>query len=214
MIKAIIFDMDGVLLDSMPMHLKVWKEMFEKRSIPFSLKIFEEYNGISTKEIAELLIEKYGLDDSVEGMVEEKHSKERVLARKMVKLFDNSLSTIKRLKSEGFLVGIATSALKETVDYVNKTFKLDRYVDKFTYSAEVERTKPDPGIFLLTAKKLGVDPRECAVVEDAIKGIEAANRAGMISIAITNTFPREDFEDADMIIDSLDELDKKLLDGE
>lgn len=215
LVKAIIFDMDGVLLDSMPMHIKVWKEMFEKRNIPFSLKIFEDYNGTSTADIAKILIKKYNLNDNIDGMVEEKHSQERVLAPKMLKLFDETIPTIIKLKKDNYKIAVATSALKETVDYVKNNFDLFDYFDEIVFAGDVEKTKPFPDLFLLAAKRLGVEPSDCCVIEDAINGIEAANTAGMCSVAITTTFEKNVFDKkADMIISSLAELDKKLIKGE
>jgi beta-phosphoglucomutase family hydrolase len=214
MIKAVIFDMDGVLLDSMPMHLKVWEDIFEKRNIPFSLKIFEKYNGTSTIEIAKRIIEEFNLKDEPENIVKEKHDAEKILGKDL-KLFPETISILKKLREMNYKIAIGTAAMGGTVEFVKEHFGLDKLVDVLVYSAEVEHSKPSPDIFLLAAKELNVKPEECVVVEDAIKGIEAARRAGMVSVAITNTFDKEAFVGvADHIIDNLDELTEKILVGE
>ncbi|PLW80606.1 hypothetical protein C0585_01655 [Candidatus Woesearchaeota archaeon] len=205
-IKAVIFDMDGVLLNSMPMHLEIWKNLFEKYGIDFSLEIFEKYNGTSSYGIAKNLVEKFNLEISVEELVNEKHEKEKEMQDEMLDLFPDTLKIIEVLKSKDLKVGVATSAMEDMTTYVKERFGLDKQVDNFIEAKDVSRTKPDPEIFLKCAEKLGVEPSNCVVVEDAINGILAAQKGGMISVGITNTFPKEAFIDADFVIDDLNEL--------
>lgn len=206
-IKAIIFDMDGVLYNSIPMHLKIWEMVFSKRNIPFSLNIFEEYNGNSSLTIANKLISKFNLNEKAEDIFNEKVKLELSMRDEGADLFPQTIDVLTQLKNSGFKIAIATGALKHTVDYVKKRFNLDKFADVFVESEDVEHGKPSPDIFLLAAKKLGVEPNLCAVVEDAVNGISAANSAGMTSVAITNTFSKKVFiNNANFIINNLDEL--------
>lgn len=213
MIKAIIFDMDGVLYNSIPMHLKLWKDIFNKRNIPFNLKIFEEYNGNCSKDIAKKLIKKFNLDQTPEEIFNEKLKKEISIRDKMVNLFPETIPLLKKLKEKNIKIGIATGALPHTIEYVKKRFNIDSYCDTFVQRDDVKKGKPEPDLFLLAAKNLKIVPDECAVVEDAPNGIVAANKANMTSIAITNTSPKESFKDADYIINNLQEI-IKILQGE
>lgn len=206
-IKAVIFDMDGVLLDSMPMHLKIWEELFKERKLPFNLEIFEEYNGMSSIDISKRLVEKFSLKEKPEKIFAEKLSKEKLMQEDMLNLFPETISVLKKLRRDNIKVAIATSALEHMVIYVKKRFGLDKHVDVFVESKDVKRTKPNPDVFLLAAKKLGVDPKDCIVVEDAVNGIIAANKAGMTSIAITTTFKSNVFKGkSDFIIKNLSQI--------
>lgn len=209
-IKALIFDMDGVILNSMPMHIAIWKKIFQKRKLPkLTLKEFEKYNGTSTKEIAEKIIKKYNLKEKPDDIVKEKRKIEEKMMDKKIRLFPDALPSIKKLRKSGYKLAIATSAMPPMVRYVRKRFKLQKYFDTIVYSAQVKHSKPAPDLFLLASKKLEIKPEYCAVVEDALNGIEAANKAGMTSIAITNTFKKEVFKGkADYTIKSLDEIQK------
>lgn len=209
MIKAIIFDMDGVILNSMPMHIHIWKNIFEKRGIKFNLKEFEKYNGTSTKEIAQRIIREHNLKEVYHNIVKEKRESERKFQDKII-FFKDTLSSLKKLRKQGYKLALATSAMPPMVKYVKKRFHFNLYFDAITSSVEVKHSKPSPDIFILAAKKIGIKNSECAVVEDSLNGIIAAKKAGMSAVAITNTFKKKVFiKKADLIINSLTELTKK-----
>lgn len=205
-VKAFIFDMDGVIVNSMPMHLKIWKNMFEKRNVSFSLKIFEKYNGTSTYEIGKKLIEDHGLDEKPEDIVKEKFDTEKGILDEELELFSGVKETLGVLRKKGYKLALATSALKHMYEYVVNRFGLSDYFDAACFSGEVEHSKPAPDLFLLAAKKLGVNPISCCVVEDAVNGVVAAKAAGMKAIGITTTFDEGVFGEADKIISDINEL--------
>lgn len=214
MIKAIIFDMDGVIVDSIPMHFKIWKNIFRNRGISLSLKEFEKYNGRSTYEIAEIMIKKYNLDDTPENISKEKLDYEIKLREKEIKLFKDAIPVLKKLKKDKYKLALATASQKHILKFILKKFKFEKYFDSITHVEEVKKSKPAPDIFLLAAKKLKVNPKDCVVIEDALNGIIAAKKAGMKSIAITTTFQKKVFEKkADKIITYLKELSKKMIEG-
>lgn len=208
MIKAIIFDMDGVIVDSIPMHMKIWKIIFEKRGIKFSNKVFEKYNGTSTIEIGKSIIKEYNLDDTPENIFNEKHFYEEKFKNKEIKMFKESIFILKILRKKGYKIALATGSKKYMVDFLLKKFKFEKYFDAIAFNDEVKHSKPAPDIFILAAKKINIKNKNCVVVEDALNGIIAAKKANMKTIAITTTFKKDIFIDnADYIIKSLTELD-------
>ena len=210
-IKAFIFDMDGVIVDSMPLHVEIWKSIFEKRGIPFSDEIFQRYNGTSSPQIAEMIISEYSLSDTVGSIMSEKRCAEEEQQDKRIRLFPGAKYLLLRLKQENYRLALATSATPEMLEYIDSRFEIRHLFDEAVDSGMVSNTKPDPEIFLLAASKLGIEPRYCAVVEDALNGIAAAHHAGMFGIAITTTFPKQSFESAgikpDLIITELEDID-------
>ena len=205
-IKAIIFDMDGVLLDSMFIHIQAWKQIFKERNLNFDLKIFEKYNGLSRIKIANTIVKEFNLNETPEEISNEKYNLEKKLFPNL-KLFKETTHILKELRKKGYKIAIGTGAMKQIVNFAKEKFKLETLVDAFVYSGDVKNSKPAPDIFLLAAKKLNINPKNCVVVEDAINGINAAKAGNMISVAITNTSPKESFDGvADYIIDNLNEL--------
>ncbi|MGM5487878.1 MAG: HAD family hydrolase [Nanobdellota archaeon] len=202
--EAIIFDMDGVLVDSMRVHMRIWKIIFEKRGLTFNLEEFKRYNGTSSKQIAEKLIAEHGFDEDPGTIIGEKLLLEKKFQDE-INLFPQALEVLQELRKR-YRLAIATSARKEMLEYIDSRFGLTSFFDAAVHSDMVERTKPEPDIFLRAAEELRTDPSCCGVVEDAVNGILAARVAGMTAIAITNTFPRDSFPMADHIINQLSDL--------
>ena len=214
MIKAIIFDMDGVIVDSLPMHLKIWEKIFTRRGLEFNLKIYERYNGLSTVETAENMKKDFDMDDDPEDIVKEKIRLEKEV-RESIALFDNAVETLECAKKKGYKLALGTSAMSHMLDYILEKFDIGKYFDAIVSAREVEHTKPSPEIFILAAERLGVEPKECAVVEDAINGVLAAKKAGMCTIAMTTTSKETTLkkEHPDFTVSSLKEL-KEMIEGE
>jgi beta-phosphoglucomutase family hydrolase len=204
--KAIIFDMDGVLINSLPMHIKIWKQVFSSCNIPFSLEFFNNLNGSSSKEIAKYLINHFSLDCSIAFILEQKYSLEEKYKESEITLFSDTLFVLKYLKKLNIKTAIGTSSKKEMFEFIDSKFNLSSFVDSVVYADLVKKSKPAPDIFLLAAKKIAVNPNDCFVVEDAVNGVLAANSAGMTSVAITNTCDSSHFPMANYIISNLKEL--------
>lgn len=204
--KGVIFDMDGVLVDTVKMHQKSWEELALKCKKPFSLKHFMQANGIpiALHAIA------YGW---TECSIESTHlaeQKERIYLERIKRSgLEPSLgvvSLLQRLLFRKIPCAVATSSSKESMDFVLEQAALRSYFKAFVSVEDVKRGKPDPEIFLQAAHQIGIEPGDCVVVEDAVLGIQAAKRAGIYAVAITSTHSREDLKEADRIIDSFAEL--------
>ncbi len=116
------------------------------------------------------------------------------------------LKLITSLKEHKFKIAIASSAPMENIRLITQSLKIHNRFDAIVSGWEVTKGKPDPQIFLLTAEKLGVEAENCIVIEDAIAGVTASKRAGIHCISVTNTTPREDLREADLVIDTLEEI--------
>jgi beta-phosphoglucomutase-like phosphatase (HAD superfamily) len=121
------------------------------------------------------------------------------------------------LAERGFKMAIASSAPRENIELIMDTLDIARYFLVIISEKDVTRGKPEPDGYLLAAKRLGVKPENCLVIEDAIVGVTAARRAGMHCLAVTNSHPRDSLNDADLVVDSLEEISAgdiaKLLDS-
>jgi beta-phosphoglucomutase family hydrolase len=209
MIKAIIFDMDGVIINSIPAHIKAWEIPLSKYGVNFKAENFyEEFqrcNGMTTKDFGKLFKERYNIKVDDKVLSDSKHENYINLI-KNIEVFDNVLEFIKLLKEKGFQLAIATSEPKKIVDIVVEKFELNKYFKIIITVDQVEKPKPDPEIFIKAANALGVSPEQCIVIEDSPAGVKAAKSANMKCIAITNTNKEIDLQEADFIINNINDF--------
>ena len=184
-IKAFIFDMDGVLVDSETLYKDLEQELFRQVGIQISHEEHISYQGSSNTVMWGLIKEKHGLVQSVEDLVrmtEEKviqffSSKEEILP------MDGILDLLKFLKSKGIRLALASSSSLDVIQIVLRKSGLGSYFEAIVDNVEAGAGKPDPAIFLLAQRKLGLASEECVIVEDSINGIRAALAAGIYCIA-------------------------------
>jgi beta-phosphoglucomutase family hydrolase len=204
---AVIFDMDGVLLDSSPFHLQKWIDFFEARGIPFDA---EELPKVVLGPPNEVTLPKF-MDLSSEQVAEFSEELEENF-RRDIRPHARPLPGVKRLIDEchaaGIALAVASAAVAKNVNFLVAALGLRHYFREMLTGDEVARPKPDPEIYLKAAAKLGVDPAACAVFEDSFVGIEAAKRAGMKCVAIASTFSLEDLRgtDADLLVSSFESV--------
>lgn len=205
MIRAVIFDMDGVVVESTSLDYKAWHETLKNHGIKIS---FDTYNSLlGTKSID--IIKKYIPDVTkaqAQKISEEKEGKFIELVKKEGVNSPLGLKKlIKKIKSKCVLF-LATSAPKNKVDCVLQQLQLkDEF--KFRVTAEdVKNGKPDTEVFLKAAAKVNIQPEKCIVIEDAVNGIKATKKAGMRCIAITTSFSKEKLQDADHIINNFNDF--------
>ena len=186
MIKAAIFDMNGVLVDDVQVHTEGWKSVFLKRNLEFDSESFrKKYAHMSSKRTVQILF-KNESEEEKRSMLREK--KEAYLARldSEIKLVPGVLNFIKELREAGFKLAIATSG-QETVLQVITRFHLLESFDAIVSENDVKNTKPDPEIYLKAAEKLGIKPNECVAFEDLPHGVESALKAGMKCVGVATT---------------------------
>jgi beta-phosphoglucomutase len=208
---AVIFDMDGVLVDSYRAHFQSWARLYAEIGRPYSEAEFAADFGRTSRDILRRAFGPAITDVRIRQLDDRKEALFRDILRESFPPMEGAIALIDALTAYGFLLGIGSSGPPANIELT-----LDKLGRAASFSAvvtggDLTRGKPDPQVFLLAAERLGVPPTSCAVVEDAVHGIEAANRAGMTSIALTGTTTRERLSDAVLIVDRLNELSPSLV---
>ncbi|MFP4208376.1 MAG: hexitol phosphatase HxpB [Wenzhouxiangella sp.] len=208
-IAAAIFDMDGLLIDSEPLWQDAEMACFQALGVPITRAICRESAGRRIDEVVRLWHARFGWDGpGIDEMVE------RVLAEVTRLILERSealpgvYATMDALREHRIPMAIASSSPPALIEAVVAKLKLAPYLELTHSGIHEERGKPDPAVFLTTAKRLGVAPETCLVFEDAPAGVTAARRAGMRVIAVPSVFdPAEPaFRQADQVLESLREF--------
>jgi HAD superfamily hydrolase (TIGR01509 family) len=207
-VSGLIFDMDGVLIDSEPLHLIAYQELLEEFGICFSEEDNRPYIGRTDLELSQQLIALHNLPIEALHLVQKK---EKILAR----LFETQLvlrpgviKVLEHAKSISLPVAVASSATLPTIQLVVQALDIATYFQTLTSGDEVAHGKPAPDVFLLAAERISVLPINCLVIEDSFNGIVAAKSAGMHCIAIPCQATRhQDHTKADKILGTLESLD-------
>lgn len=185
--KAVIFDMDGVIIDSEHFWQKAEFEIFSSLGADVNIEYTDLTKTMTTLEVTKFWYEKFPWENrSLEEVEEMVITRVMDLIENVGAEIDGIESFIKKLKSNGFKIGLATNSPYKIIPVVLKKAGIAEYFD-IIFSAEfVEFGKPDPAIYLMTSQKLGVDPENCIVIEDSYSGMMAAKKAGMKVVAFTN----------------------------
>jgi HAD superfamily hydrolase (TIGR01509 family) len=206
---GVIFDIDGVLLDSYKMHYECWRTIAEKHSIYVSEKEFDSLFGRRGSEIVRQI---WGKDLPGEQVVAIHRQKQALYRENLQRNFpemDGAIQLIDALAAEGFVLGIGSSAPPENVEMSLNGLGRAKSFKAVVTGSDVTRGKPDPQVFLLAAQRMGLKPADCAVIEDAVAGITAALAGGMTAIALAGTAPAESLTMADLVVTSLRQLTPK-----
>jgi HAD superfamily hydrolase (TIGR01509 family) len=212
---AIIFDMDGVLVDSNPFHLRKWMDLFQAHGIPYNE---EELPKIILGPPNEVIFRRYlGEDLTREQLAQLGEELEANFRREIgphTRAFPGVRRFIEECHARGIAMAVASAAIAKNVNFLIAALGLRDYFREVLAVDEISHPKPDPEIYLKTAGKLGVNPAACAVFEDSFVGIEAAKRAGMKCVAIASTFSVEDLRretHADLIVPSFETVSLQTL---
>ena len=186
-IRAIIFDLDGVICFTDHYHYLAWKTVADKLKIEFDERINDRLRGVSRMESLEIILEKYDgvltLNEKA-VLAEEKNEVYRALLSHMnpSDVAEEVKSTLKTLKEAGIKLAIGSSS--KNAGFILKQIKLTSMFDVVSDGNNISKSKPDPEVFIKAAESLGMSPGECLVVEDAEAGIEAAKAGGFIAVGI------------------------------
>jgi len=213
MLKAVLFDLDGVITDSARYHYRAWKELADELDIPFDEAYNEKLKGVSRMDSLELILKNGNKQDAfTEEEKEVLAEKKNVNYKELIKQITPAdiLPGIREL-----LISLKDKNIKTCVCSVSKNafFIIDRlelngYFDHIIDAVKIRNTKPDSDIFAVGAYVLGAVPEECVGIEDAKAGIEAIKKAGIKAVGVGT---RDQMGDADLILESIGELKREIL---
>jgi beta-phosphoglucomutase family hydrolase len=202
---GVIFDLDGVLVDTGWAHRQAWYDLAEQEGLQMSDEFFRRTFGMQNAAILPMLWPGISREE-IERLSDWKEQRYRDLIQEHLELAEGAKILLDDLKRHGFRLAIGSSAPPENLDVFWKRLALADYFDARVTKEEITESKPAPQTFLRAAEKLGLEPACCAVVEDAVQGVQAARAAGMPVVAVTTTRGRDDLAQADRVVDSLSEL--------
>jgi len=203
--KAILWDMDGVLADTSPLHFQTWEVILTEQGIPFDRQKFHHIFGLKNYDLLPYLAGKPLDPQWIKRVADQKEQVFRQALVGNLEPLPGVVDWLVRFKSWGCKQAVASSAPPENIDALVDELCIRQYFDALVNPGDLPG-KPDPTVFLLAASKLKIPPSHCLVIEDSIVGVDAAHRAGMRCIAVTTTNPPEALTKADIVISSLDQL--------
>ena len=206
---GVIFDMDGVLVDSADAHYEAWCILGKELGKVHTREFFERTFGMHNREIIPLWLGDVLPREEVDRLSDHKEAVYRQVAATKLRPLDGAMDLLESLAQDGFLLAIGSSGPRPNVELMLDVLGVRRFFSAFSTGDEVREGKPHPEVFLAAARKLGLPPRECAVVEDAPQGIQAGLAAGARVIAVTSTRAPAELGAAHLVVDSLKELDPR-----
>lgn len=211
--KAVIFDLDGVIVSTDECHYQGWKRMADEEGIYFDRSINQRLRGVSRMESLEIVLEKASKEFTEEQKLEMATRKNNYYRELLDSLSPSDIlpgvsKVLDSLKSKGIKVAIGSSS--KNTPYILQKIGLSEFFDAVADGNEISKSKPDPEVFLLAAKKLGIDPGDCVVVEDAYAGIDAAKAGGMkaVGVGFAQDYERADYAASDLEHASVEEIIK------
>jgi len=205
--KTILWDMDGVIVNSNSYHFAAWQETFARRGVEFSKDAFTRLFGVRDDSIIRSAMGGEPRQEELDTIAREKEANFRTKIRGNVKPLPGAIRLLNMVKKGNFKQALVSSAPEANISLITGELNLGGFFNLIVSGKEVAESKPSPGIFLLAAEKLKVEPKDCVVIEDSPFGVKAAKAAGMRCLAVANTHPKKELEEADKVVDSLEEIE-------
>lgn len=212
MLKAVIFDMDGVIVNSEPLHHKAYLHMFDDFNLNVPNKLYESFTGKSTLTICKELCELFKLKNNPTDLVKSKRKHFKFIFENdtSFKMIKGARELIEDYFSNNLKLILASSASMSTINRVFKKFDLDNFFTAKISGADLKESKPDPEIFLKAIKISGFSKKECIVIEDSTNGIIAANSAEIFCIGYkSENSKNQDYSLADLVISDFTQISWK-----
>lgn len=210
MIKAILFDMNGVIIDDEHIHEKAFHDTVKGFGIDLSHENYLECCAGRIDEVGyEKIAKKHGKQLPIEKLLRKKSEVYLNLFPTHKKAYDGVVDLIKKL-SQNFQLALTSSSSRVEVDLVLKEFDIAQYFEVTISADDVSRGKPDPEPYLTTVEKIDKKPSECVVVEDSASGVRSAKQAGCWCIGVTTTHEKKKLLEADIVVDSFEKISEEI----
>lgn len=203
---GVIFDLDGVLVDTGWAHKQAWYELARKEAVVMTDEFFYNTFGMQNDRILAELFGRILSDEEIDRMSEWKERRYREIIADKLTLADGVETLLADLRRHDFLVAVGSSAPRANLDLLLDSLGARKYFDVCVTQEDTIKSKPHPDTFLRAAERLALPPSRCVVVEDSIAGLQAGKAAGMAVVAVTTSRRRHELTRADLIVDSLAEL--------
>lgn len=209
-LKAVLFDMDGVIVDTEPLHRKAYFKMFDDLGIEVSEKLYTSFTGASTKKVCTTLIKNFNLDEDHEeiAVIKRKYFKDYFYNDIDFHLLPGVKNLIENYFENGIKLVLASSASMVTIEMVFEKFDLEKYFIGKISGANLKESKPHPEIFITAAEIANETKENCLVIEDSTNGILAAHAAGIFCTAYKSEHSLgQNYEKANLVISDFAEID-------
>jgi beta-phosphoglucomutase family hydrolase len=204
---AVIFDLDGTLIDNNQYHIEAWKIFFENTGRPFSMDEYKTHmNGRINRDIFRYLFGEDITAEEIERLTDEKESLYREYYAPHIQPIPGLTALLQQIKEAGIPMAIATSGLPINIAFMFEHVAIEPYFEKVIDSTHVVNSKPHPEIFLKAAAAVNASPANSVAFEDSVAGVRSAKAAGMKVVALTTTHTAEDLHEADKIIKDYTEI--------
>lgn len=212
MIKGIIFDMDGTIVDSLPYHYEAWKIFFNENKVENFSEKLNEYKGGGTLDLMRTVYGNQYSKKELKKMSEDKEKIFRKIYKGEIKQILGFKKFLGELKSKDIMIGLASNAIRKNVSMIINELEIYDYFDSIICGDEVINGKPNPEMFNETIDRFNINKDECLIFEDSLEGILAAKNSGVKVIGITSSSSNKVLKDAGCVMSISDYLDFKLSD--
>lgn len=213
-LQAVIFDLDGTLIDNNPYHIKAWKEYLKRNGRELTEEEYRSnFNGRTNLDVVEYLHGRKMSNEEAAPYYLEKEAMYRELYQPFIAPVPGLLEFLEQLQLHHIPMAIATSGITVNIEFMFDHLPIRKYFKEVIHSAHIKKGKPDPEIYIRSAEKLGVDPSGCIAFEDALVGIKSAKDAGMKVIALTTTHTVKELSEADVVIENYTQINVQLLEN-
>lgn len=186
--RVLLFDMDGVLINSESLHFRIWTQIFAERGLAIDFDHYKGCIGSTVAHLMDLIYEGYGVDFRGDESLRVRFAqlKEEYIRTHGVPAVDGVVETIRTLHAQGYRMAVASSSPQHYIELCTATMGVGDCFELLFSGERVRRPKPAPDIFLATAEQMGVSPAQCTVIEDSFNGSRAAKAAGMVCLGFAN----------------------------
>lgn len=206
-LQAVIFDLDGTLLDNNEVHLKSWKQYLKENGKEVTDEDFKKnISGRTNKDATEHIYGRKMTQEEAEEYYLEKEKIYRKMYEKDIAPIAGLHDFLQALKDKDITMAIATSGIQVNIDFMFKHVPIEQYFTTVINSSHITKGKPDPEIFTKTAKELSIPAENCIVFEDSVAGVKAGKSAGMKVVALTTTHTKDELKEADLVINDYNEV--------